>query len=95
VNALPTIIRCGTFTLGYQTAFQRQSDVLRRRGGRGAARLAYCEAESTEAVISLMSQGRKPGLRRRDRTWRLSTLHKDAAAEANNLIIRRTWLDAI
>jgi DNA helicase HerA-like ATPase len=52
------------------------------------------EAESTEAVISLMSQGRKRGFSGIIATQRLSKLHKDAAAEANNVIIGRTWLDA-
>src|SRR6266852_187304 len=52
------------------------------------------EAESTEAVISLMSQGRKRGYAGVIATQRLSKLHKDAAAEANNVIIGRTWLDA-
>jgi hypothetical protein len=52
------------------------------------------EAESTEAVISLMSQGRKRGCAGIIATQRLSKLHKDAAAEANNVIIGRTWLDA-
>ena len=52
------------------------------------------EAESTEAVISLMSQGRKRGFAGIIATQRLSKLHKDAAAEANNVIIGRTWLDA-
>jgi DNA helicase HerA-like ATPase len=41
------------------------------------------EAESTEAVISLMSQGRKRGYAGVIATQRLSKLHKDAAAEAN------------
>jgi hypothetical protein len=52
------------------------------------------EAVSTEAVISLMSQGRKRGYAGVIATQRLSKLHKDAAAEANNVIIGRTWLDA-
>ena len=52
------------------------------------------EAESTEAVITLMSQGRKRGYAGIIATQRLSKLHKDAAAEANNVIIGRTWLDA-
>ena len=52
------------------------------------------DAESTEAVISLMSQGRKRGYAGIIATQRLSKLHKDAAAEANNVIIGRTWLDA-
>jgi len=52
------------------------------------------EAESTDPVISLMSQGRKRGYAGIIATQRLSKLHKDAAAEANNVIIGRTWLDA-
>jgi DNA helicase HerA-like ATPase len=52
------------------------------------------DAESMEAVISLMSQGRKRGYAGILATQRLSKLHKDAAAEANNVIIGRTWLDA-
>jgi uncharacterized protein len=52
------------------------------------------DAESTEAVIGLMSQGRKRGCAGIIATQRLSKLHKDAAAEANNVIIGRTWLDA-
>jgi hypothetical protein len=52
------------------------------------------EAESSKAVISLMSQGRKRGYAGVIATQRLSKLHKDAAAEANNVIIGRTWLDA-
>src|SRR5712691_11330148 len=52
------------------------------------------EADSTEAVIGLMSQGRKRRYAGIIATQRLSKLHKDAAAEANNVIIGRTWLDA-
>ncbi len=52
------------------------------------------DSESTQAVISLMSQGRKRGYAGIIATQRLSKLHKDAAAEANNVIIGRTWLDA-
>jgi len=52
------------------------------------------DAESSEAVISLMSQGHKRGFAGIIATQRLSKLHKDAAAEANNVIIGRTWLDA-
>jgi DNA helicase HerA-like ATPase len=40
-----------------------------------------------------MSQGRKRGFAGIIATQRLSKLHKDAAAEANNVIIGRTWLD--
>ena len=54
----------------------------------------FGETESTEAVIGLMSQGRKRGYAGIIATQRLSKLHKDAAAEANNVIIGRTWLDA-
>lgn len=54
---------------------------------------SYGEAESTEAVISLLSQGRKRGLCGILLTQRLSKLHKDAAAECNNVAIGRTWLD--
>jgi uncharacterized protein len=52
------------------------------------------DSESTEAVISLMSQGRKRGYAGIIATQGLSKLHKDAAAEANNVIIGRTWLAA-
>jgi DNA helicase HerA-like ATPase len=52
------------------------------------------EAESTEAVVSLMSQGRKRGYAGVIATHRLSKLHKDAAAEAKNVIIGGTSLDA-
>jgi hypothetical protein len=41
-----------------------------------------------------MSQGRKRGYAGIIATQRLSKLNKDAAAEANNVIIGRTWLDA-
>jgi DNA helicase HerA-like ATPase len=51
------------------------------------------DAESTQAVIALMSQGRKRGFAGILSTQRLSKLHKDAAAEANNVVIGRTWLD--
>jgi hypothetical protein len=51
------------------------------------------EAESTDAVIALMSQGRKRGLCGVLLTQRLSKMHKDAAAECNNVAIGRTWLD--
>jgi uncharacterized protein len=52
------------------------------------------EAESTEAAISLMSEGRKRGYAAIIATQRLSKLHKNAAAEANNVIMVRIWLDA-
>lgn len=51
------------------------------------------DAESTGAVIGLMSQGRKRGFAGVISTQRLSKLHKDVAAEANNVVIGRTWLD--
>lgn len=51
------------------------------------------EAESTDAVIALMSQGRKRGYCGVLATQRLSKLHKDAAAECNNVLIGRTSLD--
>lgn len=51
------------------------------------------EAESTAAVVALMSQGRKRGFAGIISTQRLSKLHKDVAAECNNVIIGRTWLD--
>jgi DNA helicase HerA-like ATPase len=44
-------------------------------------------------VIALMSQGRKRGYCGILATQRLSKLHKDAAAECNNVLIGRTWLD--
>jgi len=52
------------------------------------------ESEATESVIAMMSQGRKRGFAGILATQRLSKLHKDAAAETNNVIIGRTWLDA-
>lgn len=51
------------------------------------------DAESTQAVIALMSQGRKRGFAGIISTQRLSKLHKDVAAECNNVVIGRTWLD--
>jgi hypothetical protein len=41
-----------------------------------------------------MSQGRKRGYAGIIATQRLSKFRKDAAAEANNVMIGRTWLDA-
>lgn len=49
--------------------------------------------ESTYEVIDLMSQGRKRGLCGMLMSQRISKLHKDAAAEANNVMIGRTILD--
>lgn len=51
------------------------------------------ESVATEAVIGLMSQGRKRGFCGMLATQRLSKLHKDAEAETNNVFIGRTWLD--
>lgn len=51
------------------------------------------EAVSTDAVISLMTLGRKRGFCGILATQRISKLHKDAAAEANNVFIGRTGLD--
>jgi uncharacterized protein len=51
------------------------------------------QAESTQAVINLMSLGRKRSYCGLLATQRLSKLHKDAEAEANNVFIGRTWLD--
>jgi hypothetical protein len=51
------------------------------------------EAESTDAVIALMSLGRKRGYCGVLATQRLSKLHKDAEAEANNVFVGRCWLD--
>ena len=57
----------------------------------------YCpqvgEAESAGAVIDLATRGRKRGFCAVLATQRLSKLHKDAAAEANNKLIGRTGLD--
>lgn len=51
------------------------------------------DVASTRAVINLMDSGRKRGFAGIIATQRLSKLHKDAAAEANNVFIGRTWLD--
>lgn len=51
------------------------------------------EAESTNAIIGLMSLGRKRGLCGILATQRISKLHKDAAAECNNVFIGKTTLD--
>src|SRR5579872_2937320 len=51
------------------------------------------EAESAGAVIDLMTRGRKRGFCGILATQRLSKLHKDAAAEANNKLIGRSGLD--
>lgn len=52
------------------------------------------QAESGPAVADLMSRGRKRGFCGILATQRLSKLHKDAAAEANNYLIGRASLDA-
>ena len=51
------------------------------------------EAESTEAVISLATLGRKRGFCPIFATQRISKFHKDAAAELLNKFIGRTTLD--
>src|SRR5262249_8294429 len=51
------------------------------------------DSESTDAVIALMAQGRKRAICGILLTQRLAKLHKDAAAEANNVLVGRTWLD--
>jgi uncharacterized protein len=49
-------------------------------------------AASTQAVIDLMSLGRKRGYCGVLATQRFTKLHNDAIAEANNVLIGRTWL---
>lgn len=49
--------------------------------------------ESSAAVISLMSQGRKRGFAGLLATQRMSKIHKDAASECNNVFIGRTFQD--
>lgn len=51
------------------------------------------KSNSTDAIITLMSQGRKRGYAGILATQRLSKIHKDAIAETNNVFIGRTWLD--
>jgi hypothetical protein len=51
------------------------------------------EAESASGVIDLMTRGRKRGFCGILATQRISKLHKDAAAEANNKLIGRSALD--
>jgi uncharacterized protein DUF87 len=53
----------------------------------------YGEAESSEAVIALMTQGRKRGLCGVPATLRLSAFDKTAAAQATNVFVGRTVLD--
>lgn len=51
------------------------------------------KSESLAAVVDLMCRGRKRGFCGLLATQRLSKLHKDAAAEANNYLIGRAALD--
>jgi len=51
------------------------------------------KSESTSAVIDLMTRGRKRGFCGILATQRISKLHKDAIAEANNYMVGRTGLD--
>lgn len=51
------------------------------------------DAESADAVKALCTRGRKRGFCAVLATQRLSKLHKDAAAEANNKLIGRSALD--
>lgn len=51
------------------------------------------EAQSTDAVITLCTQGRKRGYCAVLATQRISKLHKDAAAELLNKAVGRTGLD--
>jgi hypothetical protein len=51
------------------------------------------QADSTDAVITLLSQGRKRGFCGVLATQRISKLHKDAVAECNNNLVGRTTLD--
>lgn len=53
----------------------------------------FGESTATDAVIDLMARGRKHGLCGVPATQRLSKLHKNVAAEVNNVFIGRTWLD--
>jgi hypothetical protein len=51
------------------------------------------EARSTDAVITLCTQGRKRGFSAVLATQRISKLHKDAAAELLNKLVGRTHMD--
>ena len=51
------------------------------------------KSDSTASVIDLMTRGRKRGFCGILATQRISKLHKDACAEANNRLIGRTGLD--
>lgn len=48
---------------------------------------------ATQAVIDLMSLGRKRGFAGIVATQRFSKLHNDVIAETNNVLIGRTWMD--
>ncbi len=50
-------------------------------------------AESSEAVISLATQGRKRGFSAMMATQRISQLSKAALAQMNNVLIGHTWLN--
>lgn len=49
--------------------------------------------DSTWAVIDLATRGRKRGYCLIGCTQRIAKLHKDVAAELNNVMVGRTWLD--
>lgn len=51
------------------------------------------QSEALESVIDLATRGRKRGYSAILATQRISKLHKDAAAEMNNVLIGRTGLD--
>ena len=51
------------------------------------------KSESTNSVIDLQTRGRKRGFCGVLATQRISKLHKDAAAECNNVLVGRTVLD--
>ena len=51
------------------------------------------KSESASSVIDIMTRGRKRGFCGVLATQRISKLHKDAAAEANNKLVGRTGLD--
>ncbi len=51
------------------------------------------EAESSESVIALATQGRKRGFAAILATQRISQLSKVALAQMNNVLIGHTWLD--
>jgi len=51
------------------------------------------KSESASSVIDLMTRGRKRGFCGVLATQRISKLHKDAAAECNNVLVGRTVMD--